>query len=40
MALDNKQKPQLILRKMISADAKQAGETLIRNVDILLTGAR
>jgi len=40
VALDNKQKPQLILRKMISADAKQAGETLIRNVDILLTGAR
>jgi len=40
VALDHKAKGLLVLRKMITADAKMPGETLIRNVDILLTGAR
>ncbi len=40
VALDNKAKDLLVLRKMISADAKMPGETLSRNVDILLTNTR
>lgn len=40
VALDNNQRQMLTLRKMITPDAKMPGETLIRNVDILLTGAR
>jgi peptidoglycan LD-endopeptidase LytH len=40
VALDHKFRPQLVQRKMITADAKMPSETLIRNVDILLTGTR
>ncbi len=40
VALDAKAKNLLILRKMITPDAKMPGETLIKHVDILLTGAR
>ena len=40
VALDQKFRPQLVQRKMITADAKMPAETLIRNVDILLTGTR
>lgn len=40
MALDQEFRPLLVQRKMITADAKMPGETLIRNVDILLTGTR
>jgi hypothetical protein len=40
VALDQRFRPQLVQRKMITADAKMPSETLIRNVDILLTGAR
>jgi hypothetical protein len=40
VALDNNQRQLLTLRKMITADAKMPGETLTRNVNILLTGAQ
>lgn len=40
VALDQKFRTQLVQRKMITADAKMPSETLIRNVDILLTGTR
>lgn len=40
VALDQEFRPLLVQRKMITADAKMPGETLIRNVDILLTGTR
>lgn len=40
VALDQKSRDLLVLRKMITPDAKMPGETLIRHVDILLTGAR
>lgn len=38
VAVDFRQKDLLVQRKMITADAKRAGETLTRNVEILLSG--
>lgn len=40
VAIDFRQKDLLVQRKMITPDAKRAGETLTRNVEILLSGNR